>query len=313
VNAPRPTAVLITRPSPPAARVSRSDSMSFVSRLVLCAALTATGLWLVLIGPIPAVVVGVLLLAAMFTHAVELQHQCLHHSAFRRSRPHRVVGVLLGMPMLVAYSHYRVRHLHHHRHLGTPKDTEFFGFDARQQTTWPTLLRGLFDYRRLLGVLHDIARSVTGRWQYEQGQISPKFRRHVMQEYRLLGMLPVAALVLVLAGFGKLVLLGWLAPLALAIPLHFLLELPEHLLCEDGTIDVLRNTRSITGSRLATWFTNANNLHIEHHLEMRLPLQRLRERHAAVAARAIHVERRYWDFYRLVWSAVRRGGAVDRG
>lgn len=292
---------------PSAMRVSRADAASFIARLVLCAALTLTGLALVQAAPVPFMVAGVLLLAAMFTHAVELQHQCLHHTAFRRRRPHRAVGVLLGMPMLVAYTHYRLRHLHHHRHLGTPKDAEFFGFDARQRMTWPALLRGLLDYPRLLVVLRDVVRSAGGRWEYELGQISPSARRQVIEEYRLLGVLPVAAVTLGFAGFGKLVLLGWLLPLALAIPLHFLVELPEHLLCDHGTSDVLRNTRSITGSRLTTWFTNANNLHIEHHLDMRVPLQRLPERHAGVAARAVHVERGYRDFYRLVWSSLRQG------
>ncbi|MFF3225766.1 fatty acid desaturase [Nocardia suismassiliense] len=121
---------------------------------------------------------GVLLLAAMYTHAVELQHQALHHSAFRAAWPHRLVGVPLGLPLLVVYTNYRVRHLQHHRYLGTPNDTEFFGFDTRTPITAALLLRGMFDYARLLVVVRDVLRAATGRWRYEHGHLSATMRRH---------------------------------------------------------------------------------------------------------------------------------------
>jgi fatty acid desaturase len=269
--------------------------------------LTAAGVLLALSGTVAGIVAGVALLGAMFTHAVELQHQCLHHSAFRSARPHRAVGVLLGLPLLVSYSHYRVRHLQHHRYLGTKDDSEFFGFDVARGVSWANLLSGLLDYRRLLLVLRDVARSAVGSWQYRDGQISAKGRRDVMAEYRLIGVLLGAAVVLSAAGFGRFVLLLWVLPLVVAVPLHFLVELPEHILCDRDTTDVLRNTRSITGSRLSTWYTNSNNLHVEHHLTMRTPLQRLPKHHDDVRQRAVHVERSYWQFYRLVLRQARLG------
>ncbi|WP_410809725.1 fatty acid desaturase family protein [Micromonospora sp. 067-2] len=286
-------------------RVERADERVFVGKLVLLVALIASGVTLAL-RPEPLLVgLGVVLLAAMYTHAVELQHQCLHHSAFRRSLPHRLVGVPLGLPLFVVYSHYRVRHLQHHRYLGTPQDTEFFGFDTRQRLTIRALLRGLLDYPRLALVTKDIGRSATGRWRYEHGDVAPAMRRRITNEHLILGALIVAAAAAAATGYGRYPLLLWVLPLVLAVPMHFLVELPEHLLCETDTTDVLRNTRSIRGSRLSTWFTNGNNLHVEHHAAMNVPINQLPTRHGATQRHALHVERSYADFYRLLWRALR--------
>ncbi|MFD0563907.1 fatty acid desaturase family protein [Kitasatospora saccharophila] len=236
---------------------------------------------------------------------VELQHQCLHHSAFLRVGLHRTVGFLLGLPMMVSYSHYRIRHLQHHRFLGTDQDSEFFGFDKRQELTPRSLLAGMFDYRRLASVAAQSWRSWRGTWRYENGQVSERIRRDSMSEYRLISLVAVLAGGLALAGFGPLVLQLWLLPwLLLSTPLHFLVELPEHLYCDDDTTDVLRNTRSISGSRFSTWFTNGNNLHVEHHAAMTVPINRLPERHGAVRQFAAHTDRSYWSFYRTVLGEV---------
>ncbi|WP_067812113.1 fatty acid desaturase family protein [Actinomadura kijaniata] len=288
------------------ARVSRRDQGVFVAKLALAGALLAAGVAVELLGGPAGAVAGVLLLGAVYTHLVELQHQCLHHSAFTSARPHRLVGVPLGLPLLVAYSHYRVRHLQHHRYLGTPRDSEFFGFDARRPLTWRSLLRGAFDYRRLLTVADAIVRSARGAWRYDLGRIPDRRRREVMAEYRLMGAVVGAAVLVAALGHGALVLRLWLLPLLVAVPMHFLLELPEHVLCDDGTDDVLRNTRSITGSRFSTWFTNGNNLHVEHHAAMTVAINRLRERHPEVRASAKHVERGYPSFY---WRVAREATA----
>ncbi|MGI5170144.1 fatty acid desaturase family protein [Spirillospora sp. CA-253888] len=287
-------------------RVNARDQGVFIAKLALAGTLLASGAALVLLGGPAGTVAGVLLLGAVYTHMVELQHQCLHHSAFTSARPHRPVGVVLGLPLLVSYSHYRVRHLQHHRYLGTAQDSEFFGFDARRPLTWGSLLRGAFDYPRLATVAVDVVRCTRGTWRYDLGQISERRRREVVGEYRLMGALVGAAVVAAALGHGALLLQLWLLPLAAAFPMHFLLELPEHVLCDDATDDVLRNTRSITGSRFSTWFTNGNNLHIEHHAAMTVAINRLRERHPEVRASAEHVERGYPSFY---WRVAREATA----
>jgi fatty acid desaturase len=76
--------------------------------------------------------------------------------------------------------------------------------------------------------------------------------------------------------------------------------------CDDGTTDVLRNTRTIAGSRLSTWYTNSNNLHVEHHVNMRIPMQRLPGEGERLRHGATHVERGYWEFYTGLARQIRR-------
>lgn len=287
-------------------RVTQRDQNVFIGKLALTVALGAAGVLLALHGGWPTRVAGIFLLGALYTHMVELQHQCLHHSAFTSSKPHRIVGVPLGIPLLVSYSHYRVRHLQHHRHLGTPQDSEFFGFDTRKPLTWGMLLRGTFDYLRLSTVAKEMFRSWRGTWQYDAGQIAERRRREVVGEYRLLTLPVVAAVVAACTGYGELVLYLWVLPLLVAVPMHFLLELPEHVLCESDTTDVLRNTRSIEGSWFSTWYTNGNNLHVEHHAAMTVAINRLRERHGEVQASAKFVERSYPSFFRALMREANR-------
>jgi fatty acid desaturase len=272
---------------------------------VVLTALTVAGAVLALRSDPLLVAAGVVLLAAMYTHAVELQHQCLHHSAFRRSLPHRIVGVPLGIPLFVVYSHYRLRHLQHHRYLGTPQDTEFFGFDTRGPLTWPALMGGFFDYKRLGSVVLDVLRSATGRWTYSHGTAAPAMYRRIVVDHLALGAVLLICTGTAFAGYGEYLLRLWVLPLLLAVPLHFLVELPEHILCDTESTDVLRNTRSIRGSWFSTWYTNGNNLHIEHHASMAVPINRLHERHGETLQYAEHVERSYPDFFRLLRRAMR--------
>ncbi|NDZ81370.1 fatty acid desaturase [Streptomyces sp. SID10853] len=282
------------------ATVRRKDEAVFFGKIAVLATLVAGGMLLALQPSYPAAACGVVILGAAYTHAVELQHQCLHHSAFRNARMHRLVGVPLGIPMLVSYSHYRVRHLQHHRFLGTPEDTEFFGFDTRKPLTLGALSRGLFDVSRIVGVVRDVAACVTGRWQYDMGQIAPKSRKAIVSEYRWFAIAAVLLVAISAMGGGPLVLRLWLLPFVVAMPMHFLVELPEHILCDTESVDVLRNTRSITGSWITTWFTNGNNLHIEHHAAMNVPINRLRERHAEAQGFALNWQRSYSEFFGIV-------------
>ncbi|MFG1872498.1 fatty acid desaturase [Micromonospora arborensis] len=87
--------------------------------------------------------------------------------------------------------------------------------------------------------------------------------------------------------------------------MHFLVELPEHILCDTETTNVLRNTRSIGGSWLSTWYAIGNNLHIEHHAARSVPINQLPARHEETRRFARHVEGTYTDFYRKLWQALR--------
>jgi fatty acid desaturase len=287
-------------------RVLRNDELVFVLKLAVALFIGCLGGFLALTSGFLGASIGVLLLAAVYTHMVELQHQCLHHSAFRRSSLHRPVGFLLGLPLLSAYSHYRVQHLQHHKYLGTPDDSEFFGFDTRAPLTWGALLRGTFSPARLFQVAADVLKSCRGTWTYTMGQIADRARRQVVTEYRLFALWAVGAVVLSAAGHGHAVLTLWVLPLLLSIPIHFLLELPEHVLCDNDSTDVLRNTRTISGSWFSQWFTNGNNFHVEHHAAMVVPINRLQERHQVAKEYAVHTDDSYVTFYMKIMREANR-------
>lgn len=293
--------------------VSAADRNVFVGKLIIVALMALIGGVLALYSNVTIMIIGIIALAATYVHAVELQHQCLHHSAFRRAPYHRLIGIPLGLPMLVSYSHYRVRHLQHHRYLGTTQDAEFFGFDARQPLSCTALLGGMFDYLRFIAVVRDVAQSAAGRWRYTLGAISPKAHRNVQSEYRIIGAVLVIATVATCLGFGEVIGKLWLLPLMLAVPMHFLVELPEHIGCDSDSKDVLRNTRSITGSTLSTWFTNGNNLHVEHHAAMNVPMNKLRARHHIVRSEGKFVDAHYAEFYGTVLRQVVQGRRPIRG
>ncbi|MEU6628811.1 fatty acid desaturase [Streptomyces parvus] len=294
-------------------RVSRADETVFVLKVVLAVAICALGGYLALSGGWLGASIGVLLLAAIYTHMVELQHQCLHHSSFRRSRLHRPVGIVLGLPLLTSYSHYRVQHLQHHKYLGTPDDSEFFGFDTRQPLTRGSLLRSTLSPERLVLVAGDVLASCRGTWTYKQGTIGDRPRRHVIAEYRLFAVATAVAVALCFSGHGRAVLVLWLIPLLVSIPIHFLLELPEHVLCDTDSTDVLRNTRTISGSWFSRWFTNGNNFHVEHHAAMVVPINRLRERHPLARELAVHTEHSYVTFFLKVAKEAHRNSRRRSG
>jgi fatty acid desaturase len=295
------------------AKVNAVDERTFIFKLFVAYALWALGVALALLtGLWPLRVLGVILIGAMYAHWLELQHQCLHHSAFRRARRHRIAGVPLGVPMLVSYSHYRVLHLQHHRCLGTDQDSEFFGFDSRQPVTWGALVREALAFGRLGGAVADVVRAWTGSWTYDSGQIAPARKREVVAEYRLFILPILAAVALAVLGQGELVLWVWLLPLLVAVPLHFLVELPEHIMCDNSSTDVLTNTRSITGSWFSTWYTNGNNLHIEHHAAMVVPINQLRERHDLTLSYAKHTSPSYPQFFRAIAKEAAANGRKAR-
>ncbi|HWM03536.1 MAG TPA: fatty acid desaturase [Actinophytocola sp.] len=277
---------------------------AFVAKLAGCAGLTAGGVALA-VGSSPALwVPGVLLLGAMFAHAAELQHQALHNLGFRRRRANTVAGVALGMPMLVSFAAYRASHLRHHRDLGTPQNREFFDYGDQYGTAagsprWAVALGWLLRFSMILHyaqVVRTLGRTLAGRdIPGETARTSRRIRRDHWLMLAAVGALATAAALL----DPMLIVRVWLLPLvAVACPVHAAIELPEHFRCDPATTDPFANTRTIRSTRFATWFTNGNNYHVEHHLMPNLPIERLPELHTSVRDRLRHYNPSYVDYFR---------------
>jgi fatty acid desaturase len=264
----------------------------FLAKLCILALVYTLAAVLALSDQVVVSLAGQVLLGLMFAHAVELQHQCLHNTAFRGKRSNRISGIALGLPMLVSFSDYQAHHLEHHRLLGTPRNKEFFNYGYQALTSLWALIPHLLMLRHYRDVLTNIAKAVAGRTD----PIGPaRVRSRVRNEHLLMFAFLLSLLALSVC-FPALVVRLWLVPLLVAVPTHALIELPEHWNCEP-TNDVFKNTRTIKAGRFAVWFTNGNNYHVEHHLLAGVPNDKLPELHREIASHITHLDRSYRTFF----------------
>lgn len=291
----------------------------------LAAVIIATSLltWLTLSISGVVLIIPIILLGLIYAHCVELQHQCLHNTAYRSKRWNRFVGVLLGLPSLVSFSDYQYSHMRHHRLLGTPQDKEFFNYDYKSlSNVWqfiPHLL--LVPHHR--DVAHSIFNSLLGR--LSRGDANPKIVRKIRTEYLIMALMLASMATLSIVFQTWIFVKLWFIPFWIAIPAHALIELPEHFGCEGQTTDVLKNTRSIRAGWLGYWFTNGNNYHVEHHWLPAVPNDRFAELHHSLENGIVYLEDSYWSFYskffthllssksKVVWDTNRRAEPVGNG
>lgn len=274
----------------------------FRCRVAVFVLLVAGGTAAVLVTAGWARVPGQLLLGVMFAHALELQHQMLHDTGFASKAANRWVGRLVGAPMLVSFSHYRVRHLRHHRYLGTDRDTEFFQYEAIEHLSWRGLAASAFNVRRYGTFARRVVQAARGRrmedWTTDAEDAA------VRREYVGLGLVVLAVAGVSVATGTTLALVLWAVPLLFAEPAHTLIELPEHIGCDTTSRDPLRNTRTIVGSRFSYWLTNGNNFHVEHHWKQWAPISELPAVHRTVVHDIEVLVPTYWQFYRQILTAV---------
>ena len=270
----------------------------FLSALAMIAAAWAAIAW----GPGWVAAAAAVPLGLAYAHLVELQHECLHEHAFRRRGLNRFCGVICGMFMLSSFWHYKHDHLRHHAFLGTPQNREFFNYRFRDLHRWMGIgfLRAALNLGRYRTVGADVARSYLGRPIPNVPR--PRDAAKIRSEYLLLGAAIVAATAYTVLTGDLVFVYAWLLPAVLvAEPAHFMIELPEHFGLNTQTdANVLTNTRTITASRFAQWFTNYNNLHTAHHYHQGVPMAQIIRLHSLIADRVVPVEASYWSFYRKV-------------
>lgn len=275
----------------------------FIAKLAFAFVLIAAGWVAIAFSPHWIVTaVAVVVIGMMYAHLVELQHECLHEHAFRRRLWNRVCGVLCGVFMLSSFWHYKHDHLRHHAFLGTTRNREFFNYRFRNLDRWYGLGFALAALHpgRYWTTLRDIARSCAGR--PIPGVDRPRDLRRIQNEYRMMAVLLVGAVVVAVVTGSPYLLIVWVLPTMLvAEPAHYLIEMPEHFGLNTQTdANVLTNTRTIKASKFAQWYTNYNNLHTAHHYHQGVPMAQAASLHALIEDRVVPVESSYWQFYRRV-------------
>lgn len=255
----------------------------YLAKCAVWAALIASGAYLAGTQSWWMRALGVIVVAMAIAHGIELEHQALHGIGTGRRSLDRKLGFVLGLPLLISVHHYQDRHLHHHQHVGTADDSEFFQF-SKEDNNRP--LR--FAVNMLMLPHWDmVARLVWASWTGRSiGRVYNKNNeRRIRGDYAAFGVIVIAAtaLLVVFRPVGAVLLLAF--PIAACI--HTLVELPEHWDC-DKTSSVFENTRTVRAGWLATWFTNGNNFHVEHHLAPALRPEALRAFHLRIASRIAH-------------------------
>ncbi|MEH6720466.1 MAG: fatty acid desaturase [Aurantimonas endophytica] len=235
---------------------------------LLAAAATASGPMIL------AIIAG---LAILYAHGLELQHEALHGILLPGERANRFAGFVLGAPMLAGFTDTRIRHLHHHRHVGTPGDV--FDRSCRDFRSPRALFLHVFEPDRLLRFAGTTMAMAGGRKTGPHGRRSFAMARH--EQILLAGL----ALALLAAGLGaapRLLLVGWLIPaFVVAPPLHFLMTAAEHLGRPTATRRAEENARSYRAPAVWSYLVNFDNYHVEHHLCPAMPFHRLPRLHAA--------------------------------
>jgi fatty acid desaturase len=227
--------------------------------------------------------IGLIFVALMFAHGIELEHQALHGTGTGNRWLDMKLGFILGLPLLISVSHYRDRHLHHHQHVGTDDDSEFFQF-SKENNERPLRL-----FSNLLMLPHwvRVAQLVWASWT--GGDIGRVYNRsnerHIRIDYAIFGLIVLAAVVVF--GFFHPINAILLLAFPFAACLHTILELPEHCGCTKSA-SVFENTRTVRAGWFVTWFTNGNNFHVEHHLAPALRPEALRAFHERIASQIVH-------------------------
>ncbi|MEQ8966706.1 MAG: fatty acid desaturase [Azospirillaceae bacterium] len=281
----------------------RRNGAAFLAKTGIALGLLGLSWVVVAATPGPALTgLAIIVAGMMMAHLVELQHECLHGHAFGSRRLDRWAGVACGLFMLSSHSHYRYGHLRHHAYLGTTANDEFFDYRFQGLNSPLGFLRGMYDMGRFPRLARDMALSVAGRPL--PGVAVPREAARIRQEYRLYLAVLLAAVAASLALGSWFLVLAWLVPLvAVAEPVHFLIEMPEHYgLDTQNEADVLSNTRTIRAGAFARWLTNANNLHTAHHYHQGVPMAGIRQLDAMISDRVRIVEPSYPAFYRKVIS-----------
>jgi len=286
--------------------LARVRIASFQAKVVVLILVTSASMAAVLLLPGLLWIVPSIILGLAYAHGVELQHQCLHYTAYRSKAWNRFVGVIAGLPLLVSFSDYQNSHLKHHRLLGTPEDKEFFNYSYQKLTSVWALIPHLWMVRHYADVAVYILKSIAGKLVREK-DATLKVARKIRFEYQLMGVFLLSMVSLTAYFHTPIFLKLWLIPFLIGVPAHALIELPEHIGCNTKVPDVLQNTRTILTNRFVVWFVDGNNYHVEHHWMPGVPNDRFPDLHNIVREKISYIDRSYLSFYGQFLLNLRRG------
>ncbi|MCC3738967.1 fatty acid desaturase [Rouxiella badensis] len=206
---------------------------------------------------------SVVILGIVIAHGVELQHECLHHNLYRSIKVNRFFGIIYGLPMLVSYTHYQAQHLHHHTFLGTDKDEEIIDYKSEQLKTISGLFTRITNANRFFQFMVTMINTTQG--VYPEVIKSKRQQRKFRHEYYFIFFF-ILILIFLYQVWGVNILFTWFfAWFFISEPLHFFIEVTEHIGKDKSNRVISENTRSYKTNLIWSYISNHNNYHIEHH------------------------------------------------
>ncbi len=245
-------------------------------------------------------------LGAVFAHATELIHQCLHRTATGRASRDQFFGMVIATPLGISFWRYLNDHFRHHKDV----TQESFSYNYERMESRAMFVR-LFGCLLHLSMLNHFVETLKWIGYALRGRIDHKLTEsgskptaivagRIRRDYLLMSVLLAGAVLVSVAFRTDVVVQLWLIPMIIGwAPIHALIELPEHWKCETSSTNPRLNTRSIHAGKLARWYVNNNCNHIGHHYDLSVAMERLAEYESQLMSEAAftHFENSYSKFY----------------
>ena len=229
-------------------------------------------------------------------------HECSHGTAFRRRWLNRLVGRAAGMLLLIGPGWFFCFHQDHHRHTQHPdRDPELATPKPHNLAEYALYLSGVPFW---LGNLRVLAGNALGHRR--DGYVPAQRRAAIIREARLM-LSAYAVMVSALAWQGWL-WTGLVLPLLVGQPFLRAYLLAEHAGCDEGTGNMLINTRTLLTLAPVRWLAWNMPFHTEHHSFPAVPFHALPRLHQVMRDRLHHFDPGYIAFHRDFTSRLRKTG-----
>lgn len=223
--------------------------------------------------------IGGIILMGMALNACGLFiHEGLHGILVKGRRWNRIASFIVGIPLMISATAYRVTHTYHHFELGKRRDMGTY----RQHCQKPILIWAAYIAQLIGGSLLYVLLVPVYAWKFG----SRKSRLAMVLEYLLLAC--IFGVFFSMVPLGS-VLTFWFYPLLVMNILTNVRGVASHAL---GDVEnIYLSSRTITCSRLTAWLLLHENYHLEHHLFPKVPSYHLPKLHRLIWCRlpeAIH-------------------------
>jgi fatty acid desaturase len=169
-------------------------------------------------------------LGMLFGHMTGLQHEAAHGILVSR-KANYLVGVLLGIPVNISFTYYKLDHMKHHLFLGTPKNNEIFVSRDVTGLNLATLLKNIF----MLTHHQDMLRNFLHAWfANKKLQIgTPIQTKQAITEFKLISLFILTICFLSCFYKSNLIFYLWVIPVCfIGLPIRSLIEIAEHFGCD---------------------------------------------------------------------------------